>query len=175
MLVTVLAIKVVAQCDFPHPLNDTEVFGLQAAPNATDPDSCAAACCARGDSCRVWQWCLPGGSCSPASTCWVGALGPTQPVSGWFSSGRAGPLVANLTVDVSPPSPIPGMPPSTSPSGAVLSVDTGGFRMNGEPLFAVAGEMHYSRVPVSGWASDLARMKAGGLTTVSSYVIWIRE
>lgn len=67
------------------------------------------------------------------------------------------------------------MPPSVSPSGDVLSVDSGGLSINGTRLFAVAGEMHYSRVPVSGWAADLARLRAGGLTTVSSYVIWIHH
>lgn len=129
-------------CDFPTPLNDTEVYGLQAAPTATDPASCAAACCALGPVCRVWQWCLPGGSCSPAQTCWVGSLGPTSPVSGWFSSSRAAPLVVNISAPVPPPTPIPGMPPSKAPSGAVLSVDSGGLRLNGQPFFAVAGEMH---------------------------------
>ena len=37
------------------------------------------------------------------------------------------------------------------------------------------GEIHYSRVPESFWKEELLKMKAGGVTIVSSYVIWIHH
>jgi len=65
------------------------------------------------------------------------------------------------------------MPPATSPSGATLSIDTLSLRLNGVPILPIAGEMHPSRVPVSQWRSDLLKMRAGGLTIVSAYVMWL--
>lgn len=44
---------------------------------------------------------------------------------------------------------------------------------NGRPWIPIMGEMHYVRVPRAQWRESLSRMKAGGITTVSAYVIWI--
>ena len=35
--------------------------------------------------------------------------------------------------------------------------------------------MHYARVPRSAWAERLRRMRAGGLTTVATYVFWLHH
>lgn len=43
---------------------------------------------------------------------------------------------------------------------------------NGEPWIPVAGEMHYARLPARCWEEELLKMKAGGVTVVSSYVFW---
>jgi beta-galactosidase len=167
-------------CSFPQDLNNTEVMGLTSAPNATDVTSCAAACCAVGDACLVYQWCTSGFNCAPANSCWIGTLsGGTQPCTGWISAARprqppTGPLTINLT-SVPPISSIANMPPVSSPSGHVLSVDSGGFRLDGSPFLDISGEMHFSRVPRSGWAKNLRRLKAAGLTTVASYVLWIHH
>ena len=155
-------------------------MGLLSAPNATDAVSCAAACCSLGDSCLVYQWCASGFNCAPANSCWVGNLtGGTQPCSGWISAARprsppSGPLTINLT-SVPPVTSIPYMPSVTSPSGHVLSVDSGGFRIDANPFLDISGEMHFSRVPRSAWAKNLRRLKAAGLTTVASYVLWIHH
>ncbi|MCL2084497.1 MAG: beta-galactosidase, partial [Oscillospiraceae bacterium] len=45
----------------------------------------------------------------------------------------------------------------------------------GKPWFPVMGELHYSRCPRDGWRESLYKMKAGGVTVVSSYVIWIHH
>ena len=45
----------------------------------------------------------------------------------------------------------------------------------GEPWFPVMGEMHYSRCQRDGWRESLRKMKAGGVTVVSSYTIWIHH
>ena len=46
---------------------------------------------------------------------------------------------------------------------------------NGEPWFPVMGEIHYSRCPRESWRESLYKMKAGGVTVASSYVIWIHH
>ncbi|MEV3971476.1 beta-galactosidase [Streptomyces sp. NPDC050698] len=45
----------------------------------------------------------------------------------------------------------------------------------GRPWFPVSGEFHYSRYPNGEWEEELLKMKAGGVTTVASYVIWIHH
>lgn len=46
---------------------------------------------------------------------------------------------------------------------------------NGQPWFPVMGEFHYSRYPARYWRESLLKMKAGGVSVVSSYVIWIHH
>lgn len=45
----------------------------------------------------------------------------------------------------------------------------------GKPWFPVMGEMHYSRYREELWEESLRKMKAGGVTIVSAYVIWIHH
>lgn len=45
----------------------------------------------------------------------------------------------------------------------------------GRPWFPVSGEFHYSRCPEGEWEEELLKMKAGGVTAVASYVIWIHH
>ncbi|MFI6369621.1 beta-galactosidase [Streptomyces sp. NPDC050546] len=45
----------------------------------------------------------------------------------------------------------------------------------GRPWFPVSGEFHYSRYPNEEWEEELLKMKAGGVTAVASYVIWIHH
>ena len=89
-------------------------------------------------------------------------------------SSQLGPSL-DFSGTVPQPSAIPSMPPSVAPDGTALSLDSLGFALNGTRLFNVAGEMHFSRVPASQWASDLRLMRAAGLTTVSTYVLWIHH
>ncbi len=46
---------------------------------------------------------------------------------------------------------------------------------DGRPWFPVMGEMHYSRYLETLWEESLRKIKAGGLTIVSTYVIWIHH
>lgn len=46
---------------------------------------------------------------------------------------------------------------------------------DGKRVFPIMGEIHYSRVPKKEWSERLLKMKAGGVTLVSSYVIWIHH
>ncbi|WP_369174561.1 beta-galactosidase [Streptomyces sp. R28] len=45
----------------------------------------------------------------------------------------------------------------------------------GRPWFPVSGEFHYSRCPAGQWEEELLKMKAGGVTAVASYLIWIHH
>ncbi|GGX41556.1 beta-galactosidase [Streptomyces fructofermentans] len=49
------------------------------------------------------------------------------------------------------------------------------LRRGGRPWFPVSGEFHYSRHPARHWEEELLKTKAGGVTAVSSYVIWIHH
>lgn len=46
---------------------------------------------------------------------------------------------------------------------------------NKVPWFPVMGEMHYSRYRRELWEESLRKMKTGGVTIVSTYVIWIHH
>ena len=46
---------------------------------------------------------------------------------------------------------------------------------DGKRIFPIMGEIHYSRVPRAEWKERLLKMKAGGVTVVSAYVIWIHH
>jgi len=46
---------------------------------------------------------------------------------------------------------------------------------DGVPWFPVMGEMHYSRYRKELWEESLQKIKAGGVTIVSTYVIWIHH
>ncbi|MEF9907542.1 beta-galactosidase [Streptomyces sp. P9-A2] len=45
----------------------------------------------------------------------------------------------------------------------------------GRPWFPVSGEFHYTRYPAREWEEELLKMKAGGVTAVASYLIWIHH
>jgi len=62
-----------------------------------------------------------------------------------------------------------------SPDGHVITVTRIGIDMDGKPIIPVMGEFHYSRYPRSQWRSELLKMKAGGITIVSTYVFWIHH
>lgn len=46
---------------------------------------------------------------------------------------------------------------------------------DGMPWLPVSGEMHYSRVPRERWTDRLRLMRAGGITVVSTYVLWLHH
>ncbi|KQY43968.1 beta-galactosidase [Cellulomonas sp. Root137] len=42
----------------------------------------------------------------------------------------------------------------------------------GVPWFPITGEIHYSRIPRERWSEILGHARAGGLTSVATYVLW---
>ena len=59
------------------------------------------------------------------------------------------------------------------PQGHVLTADGQSLLLDGKPWVAIVGEFHYARYPRAEWREELLKMKAGGCTTVSTYVFWI--
>jgi beta-galactosidase len=88
--------------------------------------------------------------------------------------------VVPLTIDLTAPIPAPHSAPygpgtATDPDGNTITADSQSFFLNGEPWIPVAGEFHYSRYPRDEWRDELLKMKAGGITVVSTYVFWIHQ
>lgn len=53
-----------------------------------------------------------------------------------------------------------------------LEINSRHLSLDGRPWMPVMGEFHYSRFPEAEWATELAKLKAGGVDVVASYVIW---
>ncbi|MFI1733179.1 beta-galactosidase [Streptomyces acidicola] len=65
----------------------------------------------------------------------------------------------------------PGVPGAPDP----IEVTSRWLTRGGRLWFPVSGEFHYSRCPAGEWEEELLKMKAGGVTAVASYVIWIHH
>ncbi|MBC2606603.1 beta-galactosidase [Pelagicoccus albus] len=59
-----------------------------------------------------------------------------------------------------------------TPSGDRLDVNSYYLEWNSEPIVPVFGELHFARYPQEKWDESIRKMKAGGITVVSSYVFW---
>ena len=64
---------------------------------------------------------------------------------------------------------------STAPDGETIAIDSESLRLNGQRWAPVMGEFHYTRYPAAEWREELLRMKADGITIVSTYVFWIHH
>ncbi|WP_371575844.1 beta-galactosidase [Streptomyces sp. NBC_01314] len=56
-----------------------------------------------------------------------------------------------------------------------IEVNSRWLTRGGRPWFPVSGEFHYTRYPAGEWEEELLKMKAGGVTAVAAYVIWIHH
>lgn len=61
---------------------------------------------------------------------------------------------------------------AANPKGDRITISSQSVEMNGKPLIPVAGEIHPTRVDANNWEESILKMKAGGLNTVSMYVLW---
>lgn len=64
---------------------------------------------------------------------------------------------------------------TTSPTGHTIAANSRYLLRDGKPWLPVMGEFHFSRYPESEWETELLKMKAGGVSVVASYVIWIHH
>jgi hypothetical protein len=64
---------------------------------------------------------------------------------------------------------------ATNPAGHEISLNSRSLLFDGQPVFPVMGEFHYSRVPEAEWRDELLKMKAGGVDIVATYVFWIHH
>ncbi|HTB62823.1 MAG TPA: beta-galactosidase [Opitutales bacterium] len=85
--------------------------------------------------------------------------------------------VVSIDASVAPAAPVALAFPvgGKSPDGHELSINSRYFTRDGQPFFPVMGEFHYSRYPQSEWENEILKMKAGGITIISCYVIWIHH
>ncbi|MGF6822181.1 beta-galactosidase [Microbacterium sp. ZKA21] len=56
-----------------------------------------------------------------------------------------------------------------------LALTSRALLRDGMPWLPVSGELHYSRVPRERWTERLRLMRAGGITVVSTYVLWLHH
>lgn len=56
--------------------------------------------------------------------------------------------------------------------GGTIEVNSYYIERDGTPWYPVMGEFHYCRYPEQYWAEELFKMKAGGISVVSTYVFW---
>lgn len=59
----------------------------------------------------------------------------------------------------------------TGPQGTI-AINNRYLTRDGRPWIPIMGEFHYSRYPAAEWEGELLKMKASGIDTVASYVIW---
>lgn len=60
-----------------------------------------------------------------------------------------------------------------NPAGERIDVTSAYFTRGGKPWIPVMGEIHFQRCARSRWKEMLCKMKAGGITLVSTYLFWI--
>ncbi|WP_405720454.1 beta-galactosidase [Streptomyces sp. NBC_01537] len=82
-----------------------------------------------------------------------------------------------LRVPVPAAPPLTGHLPFTDAPGVSdpIEVTSRYLTRGGRPWFPVSGEFHYTRYPARDWEEELLKMKAGGVTAVAAYVIWIHH
>lgn len=81
----------------------------------------------------------------------------------------------SVALPPAPPAEIFHLGSAQNPAGSVIGVDSISLRLDGARWMPVMGELHYARVPASDWRDALLKMKAGGITLVSTYVFWIHH
>ena len=64
---------------------------------------------------------------------------------------------------------------NVNPDGVKFEVDSRGFIIGGKHVLPVMGEIHYARVPEQEWRREIQKMRAGGITILSTYVFWIHH
>ena len=89
---------------------------------------------------------------------------------------QAEPLTIELPPEIAAAGPVDlGQGANKSPDGHVFSADNRSLLFDGQRLTPVVGEFHYTRYPADEWRDELLKMKAGGITVVSTYVFWIHQ
>ena len=60
-----------------------------------------------------------------------------------------------------------------NPQGEEIAVNSRYITRNGKPIIPVMGEYHFCRDSRENWARELAKIKAGGVGIVATYLFWI--
>ena len=64
---------------------------------------------------------------------------------------------------------------TTAPGGHTLTLDSSSLLRDGRPWVLISGEFHFSRCPEAEWRDELLKMKAGGVSVVTTYIFWIHH
>lgn len=64
---------------------------------------------------------------------------------------------------------------SVAPGGHTLTLDSRSLLRDGKPWMFISGEFQYSRRPATDWRDELLKIKAGGVSVVTSYIFWIHH
>lgn len=82
-----------------------------------------------------------------------------------------------VTLTIPPPPLTTGfrMGAARAPDGSTLTLDSRSLLFNGRRWTPVMGEFHYARYPAADWAAELAKLQAGGVDVVATYVFWIHH
>jgi len=89
---------------------------------------------------------------------------------------QAEPLTIELPAEMPAAGPVDlGQGANKSPEGHILGADNRSLLLDGQRLIPVVGEFHYTRYPADEWRDELLKMKAGGITVVSTYAFWIHQ
>ena len=59
------------------------------------------------------------------------------------------------------------------PAGKEIKINSKYMTLAGEPILPVMGEIHFSRTNPEKWEELILKMKANGITIISTYVFWI--
>ena len=124
----------------------------------------------------VLAWLLLAGSaCAAPLTMTIppaAAALPGNPAERGVPGTNAGPAAAGDGAATSEPFH---MGTARRPDGRTLTLDSRSLRLDGKPWTPVMGEFHYARYPENEWRGELAKMKAGGIDIVATYVFWIHH
>ncbi len=85
------------------------------------------------------------------------------------AAGLRAAVAINAAKPAPPPQPLPFEAGGRSPDGRTLSINSRYLSLDGKPWFPVMGEFHYSRYAPEDWETELRKMKAGGVSIVSTY------
>jgi hypothetical protein len=92
----------------------------------------------------------------------------------------APPATGLLTLDASArppaaPAAVFHMGTATAPGGHTLTLDSRSLLRDGKPWVLISGEFHFSRCPEAEWRDELLKIKAGGISLVTTYIFWIHH
>jgi beta-galactosidase len=106
---------------------------------------------------------------------------PLLPAFAADTNAPAAPAATNiLTLDASarPAEASTGgfkMGTATAPGGHSLKLDSRSLLRDGQPWIFISGEFHFSRCPEPEWRDELLKIKAGGISLVTTYIFWIHH
>lgn len=60
-----------------------------------------------------------------------------------------------------------------SPEGEEINLNSKYITRGGKPVIPIMGEIHFQRISRRDWKKEVLKMKAGGITVVSTYMLWI--